>query len=100
MNRLHDVPAIATTQAQDSSPDTSTTKTLAPPTTTAATPVACLVTVETTAARVTFNGTAPSSANGIVVQKDAAPLYLPFAATITWRSTAGTASILNVVWLY
>jgi hypothetical protein len=35
----------------------------------------------------------------VIVQIAAAPLYLPFAKTITWRSTAGTASILNVIWL-
>lgn len=96
MQRLHEVLPAASSQAQDSSPDASTTKTLTPP----AGALACMVTAETTTARVTFNGTVPSSSNGLVVQVAAAPLYLPFAEPITWRSTAGTASILNVLWLY
>jgi hypothetical protein len=47
----------AANQAQDSSPDTTTSKTLVPP----ANAIACMVTVETTTARVTFNGTAPGT---------------------------------------
>lgn len=96
MQRLHDIYQGATSQAQDSSPDTTTSKTLVPP----QGAIACEITVETTAARVTWNGTTPSSTNGLLIQPAAAPLYQPFAKTITWRSSAGTASIVNVLWLF
>lgn len=82
--------------AQDSSANTTTDATLTKP----AGAQAMVLTVETTSARVVFDGTTPASDNGIVVAKDAAPLFLPFAADVKWRSTAGTAAVVNVLWLF
>lgn len=81
---------------QNSSADTTTTATLTAP----ASAQAMVLTVETTSARVVFDDTTPSSSNGIVLAKDAAPVVFPFAANVSWRSTAGTASVVNVIWLY
>lgn len=77
---------------RDSSPDASTVKTL----TCLADVNAVFITVETTAARVTFDGSTPSTTNGIVIQKDSSPLFVPVVAgtQIKWISTAGAASVL------
>lgn len=58
-----------------------------------------MVTVETTAARITLNGSDPSagSAPSHVLQKDAGPVYLLVGSggtTIKAVSTAGTASVV------
>lgn len=59
---------------------------------------AVLITVETNAARVTFDGTTPSSSNGVVIPKDAVPLLIGFRhnRTIKAVSTVAGNSIVNV----
>jgi hypothetical protein len=89
----HGLPA--TPHVQQSSPDTTTVKTFDPP----QYAVACIITVETTAARVTFDGSTPASDNGQVFPISAVPVYVPLGKTIKHTSTAGTASVLNVLWL-
>lgn len=64
---------------------------------------ACLITVETTNARATFDGTDPSAANAPshVVIKDQNPLYVPIGqgATIKFCSTAAAAAVMQVTFL-
>lgn len=60
-----------------------------------------LIAVETTNARVTFDGSTPASTNGLVYPKDVAPVehhFLP--EEINWTSTAAAASIVDVCWLF
>jgi hypothetical protein len=94
---IHDVPVNAAAFAQQTSASTADVKTLTPPTAFKA--HACLITVETTSARVTFNGDAPDATHGQLVQAGQAPLYLPFARPIKAASSAAAASIVNVTWL-
>lgn len=58
------------------------------------------IAVETTSARVTFDGTDPSvaSAPSIVFPKDSLPLLQPVGAgtVIKWCSTAAAASVVQV----
>jgi hypothetical protein len=59
-----------------------------------------LLSVETTAARVTFDGSTPSATNGHVIPAGAIPLYLPIgrSSVLKVASSAGTSSILNITW--
>jgi hypothetical protein len=93
---LHDVRQKAASQAQAIPTTTADVKTIAPP----AGAVACMVTVETNSARLSFNGVDPASSNGMVFPKDVAPVYLPFAVTIKAVSTAAGNAVTNVTWLY
>lgn len=96
MKALHDVRVVAGSFNQQSSPDTTTVRTFTPPNGARA----CLITVETTAARVSFHGTDPSATVGNVIPKDALPFYLPAAVVVKAVSTAAAASIVNVTWLF
>jgi hypothetical protein len=60
-----------------------------------------LISSETNDARVTFDGSTPSSSNGHVVPKAAIPLYLPLGegSTLKIVSTAAGTSLLNVTWI-
>ena len=60
-----------------------------------------MITVETNAARVTLDGTTPSTSNGIVIPKDALPLLLPVGdgTTIKFVSTIAGNSIVDAIWL-
>lgn len=86
---------ISTTQV--TSTGTADVKTATAPTSTGG----CYITVETNAARVTLDGSAPSSSNGIVIQKDSAPCYMPLKSgtVIKAASTIAANSIVNVAWL-
>lgn len=90
-------PPASGAHARDSSSGTADVKTLTPP----AGATACVLCVETTSARVTFDGSTPSATNGLVVPSGANPLVLDVrpGAGIKWASTAAAASILNVLWL-
>lgn len=82
---------------QDTTPaDQTTVITLAPPVGAAA----VLIAVQTTNARVTFDGSTPAAANGLVWLKDLEPVFLPVAPTIKWISTANAASVVSVCWLF
>lgn len=96
MQVLHDVRQKAASFQQQSSPDTSTVRTFTPP----GNAVACLITVETTDARVSFHGADPSSSVGHVIKVGQNPYYHPAATAFRAASTAGTASVVNVTWLY
>lgn len=85
----------ALSQAQGSSADSSTTATIAAP----AGAHACLISVETTNARMLFESGTPGTTNGHVMVKDQPPIFMPFGEDILFRSTAGTASVVNVTWL-
>lgn len=61
--------------------------------------VGCLLTVETTAARVTFDGSTPTSTNGLVIPAGTTPIFIPLGRTIKIRSTAAANSVVNVLWL-
>lgn len=88
--------APTTAHKRDSSPDVSTVKTI----TLDANTSAILVTVETTSARVTLDGTDPSvaSAPSTVFPKDSIPVLVPVGpdATVKWVSTAAAASVVQV----
>lgn len=62
---------------------------------------AVLVTVETTSARVTFDGAAPDATHGHVFPKDVEPVLLPVGpgATIKVASTAAAASAVGITYL-
>lgn len=77
--------------------DTTTVSTLTPP----SGAVAALITVETTDARVTFDGSAPSQATpvGHVLKNGVSPVLVPCADSIKWVSTAAAACRVNVLWL-
>jgi hypothetical protein len=97
---LHDVPQKASALAtQATSTAAADPKTISPPATNPQ-PRACLLTVETTDARVTFNGTTPDATHGLIFAKAQQPVYLPFAVPIQFSSTAGANCIVNVHWLY
>lgn len=57
-----------------------------------------MLSAETTSARVTFAGGAPSSSLGHVIPTGAIPLYLPVGkgTTIKFASTGATACVLNL----
>lgn len=86
-----------TAHFRNTSPDTTTIRTITPGTMTSA----VLITVETTNARVTFDGSDPSAASApsIVFPKDSIPVLVPVGAgaVIKWVSTAGTAAVVNVL---
>lgn len=85
---------------RDSSPGigSADVKTITPP----AGAHAVFISVETTNARATLDGSDPSvaSAPSLVIPKDAAPLLVPAAPTIKWVSTAAAASVLQACWLF
>ena len=62
---------------------------------------ACFVTVKTTAARVTFDGSTPDDSPpvGLVIPAGTIPVYFPFAKTINFMSDVAGNSELNVLWL-
>lgn len=96
MQVLHGVNQGATSQVQTTSTTTTDVKTVTPP------PGArgCLLTVETTSARITLNGVDPAANNGFVLAKDQTPWYLPAAVTIKFTSTAAANCVLNTSWLF
>jgi hypothetical protein len=57
-----------------------------------------LLSVETTDARITCDGSTPGASNGHVLPKGAIPLYLPVGrnSAIKVVSTAGTSAVLNI----
>lgn len=61
------------------------------------------VTVSTNGCYMTFDGTAPSSTNGLSIPAGVAPLFFPFAPQasngIIVRSQAAANSIVNVCWV-
>lgn len=81
---------------QQSSPDTTTDVTFTRP----KGANACFITVETTAARITFDGSDPGAANGHKWPIDAIPTLVLFRGpAIRAASTAGTASLISITWL-
>lgn len=86
----------STAHKRDSSPDTSTVKTI----TVGGMTGAVLITVETTNARVTLDGSDPSAASApsTVFPKDSAPVLVPVGSgtKIKWVSTAAAASVVQV----
>jgi hypothetical protein len=59
---------------------------------------AVLISALTTSARITFDGTAPASTNGVILPAGALPLLIPLrrSVAIKFASTAGTSSVLDV----
>ena len=61
----------------------------------------CLISIDTTDARLTFDGSTPSSSAGHLVKAGQAyPWYVPLGKTIKHISTTTAAAVLNVTWLY
>lgn len=81
--------------AQQTPSSTSDTKTFTPP----ALAKACMICVETNGARLTFDGTAPSSSNGLVFPAGVAPIFVPMASTIKAVSTVAGNAVVNVLWI-
>ncbi len=90
----YDVPASAGFE-QITSTGTSNSQTSTPP----AGARACLLQVGTTSGYVTFDGTTPSSTNGLLIVKDQLPMFVPLGRLITLRSSAGANSVLSIQWL-
>lgn len=86
-----------TPHASATSTGTANIQTLTPP----AGAAGCYVTVSTTAARVTFDGTNPGAgaAPGLVLPAGFTGL-LPWAKTIKFASTAAANAEVNVLWLH
>lgn len=89
-----------TPHERDSSPDTTTIKTLTPPRGCSA----FKISVETTNARVTLDGSDPSAASAPshVYPKDQPPILELLGSdrlVIKWVSTAAAASVVQVTWL-
>jgi hypothetical protein len=97
--QLHQVPQNAGAFQQQTCPDTSTVKTFTPPTTPGRKAHGCIITVETNAARVTFNGDTPAANDGLLVQAAQQPLYLPFAVPFKAVSSIAGNAVVNVTWL-
>ena len=91
----YDVPAVAASHARATSSGIANVQTLSPPAGTSA----CVLTVQTSNAQATFNGIDASTTNGIILQKDASPIFFPFAETIKFVSTAAVNSVVDVLWL-
>lgn len=85
-----------TAHQRGSSPDTTTIRTITLQNNTSA----VWITVETTNARITVDGSDPSAASApsTVVPKDSMPWLAPIgaAAVIKWVSTAAAASVVQV----
>lgn len=96
MQVLHDIQQKAAAFSQQTSTTTADIKTFTPP----AGARACLVTVETTAARISFHGTDPSATVGHLLQTAQNPVYLPLAVAFRAASSAAAASVVSVTWLY
>lgn len=90
---------VPVSHERQSSPDTSTVRTYTIPNRTSA----ILVTVETTAARITLDGTDPSAASApsLIIPASAAPIMLLVGAGATLKhvSTSGAASVLQACYL-
>jgi hypothetical protein len=62
---------------------------------------ACYINVAAAAAQsayITFDGSTPSSSNGIEIAKGTNPVYFGLAATIKWVGIGGNSTV-NVQWL-
>lgn len=57
-----------------------------------------LFTAQNNGAYFTFDGTAPSSTNGLHVVAGAAPVFIPLGKNITFASDAAGNAVINVVW--
>jgi hypothetical protein len=90
------VPTASGGTAQATSTGTADVKTITPPKGASS----ALITVETTSARMTFDGSTPSSGNGIVVPTAALPLLIPVGVgcTIKFAATAAANSVVDVAW--
>ena len=88
---------IAISQEEATSTGTGDVKTLTPP----GDASAALISVETTAARMTFDGSTPAAANGHVFPAAQVPqtVLIGAGSVIKWISTAAANSIVNVTWL-
>ncbi len=89
-------PAATGAHAQGTSPDTTTVIVIAPPNKGVH---GCFITVDTTDARVTFDGSTPTGSNGLLIKKDLAPIFIPIARRIQFVSSAVANSIVNVLWV-
>lgn len=96
MQLLHDVRQKAASFSQQTPATTVDVKTFTPP----AGAVACLITVETTDARISFHGVDPAATVGHIVKVGQNPYYHPAGTAFRAVSTAAANSIVNVTWLY
>ena len=64
---------------------------------------ALLITAATNGCYVTFDGSTPSSTNGLALAKDGLPLFLPLVPqasdALKFASQAAGNSVVNVLWL-
>lgn len=96
---LHAIPVNSGWSQQQTSTATTDPKTFTPPATVGQKAHACLVSVETTNARVTLNGDAPDATHGHVFVAGQQPVYVPAAVAIKVASTAAANSVVTVTWL-
>ena len=87
--------SLANCQVQATSGNTGDVQTLAKP----GRATAALVCVRTNDCYLTVNGTTPSSSNGLPIIAGATALLIMVGADIKFASSAGSNSVLNVLWL-
>lgn len=94
------MPMIAFQTVRGSSSGVSNVQELDPP----GSALAMLISIETTSARVTLDGSDPSasSAPSNVFPKDAAPILLPvgIGSVVKWVAASAAASVVQVTWLH
>lgn len=56
-------------------------------------------TVQTNNIYLTFDGTTPSSSNGLHILKDTAPIFFPVGKTLSVVSDAAGNAVVNILWL-
>jgi hypothetical protein len=89
----YDIADITPHAAEQSSPDAATARTFTAPRGARA----ALISVVTTPARVTLDGSTPSASNGLVLPVGVHEI--PVGRTIKITSTATAACLVNVLWL-
>ena len=85
----------ANPHAQVTSTGTGNVQTVSPP----AGAHAFFMTVQTNGLYLTFDGTTPSSTNGLHVVKDSAPTFFPVGKTINIAADTAGNAVANLLWV-
>ena len=89
-------PTDTSPHAQATSTATNDVKTMTPP----AGAHGVFLTVSTNGCTMTFDGTTPSSSNGVAFPKDGVPAFFPLGtSTIKFISQAAGNSVVNAFWV-
>lgn len=92
-------PTASGAHTSDTTADATTVKTKAP----AAGAIGLLLSVKSKAAYVTFDGTTPSSTNGMYFPAETMPVFLPIlpsgGQSLKWISSDVAGSTVDILWL-